>query len=239
MRFDEWMRNKGLSPATVEKYHSAINGTLSNLAREAGLIEGSILDIREQAPMSNLVLKLKLLNIVQEKDIKGHGMYLAALKKYSRFLYDIREYDIEDRLQENDIQEIINDKNIGPTERLSLINARIGQGQYRADMLKIWQRCAVTGYDKPALLTASHIKPWSQSSNAERLDPYNGLLLIPNLDRLFDQGFISFKQDGSILISKSLSDPNILGVKSDMSIKLLPQQYAYMEYHRCYVFKKN
>jgi putative restriction endonuclease len=82
-----------------------------------------------------------------------------------------------------------------------LIKARIGQGAFRAKLIVLWGSCAVTGYKDLNLLVASHIKPWSVSSNSERLDVYNGLLLVPNLDKAFDSGFISFKESGEIMIS--------------------------------------
>jgi predicted restriction endonuclease len=69
----------------------------------------------------------------------------------------------------------------------------------------LWGCCAVTEVDDTALLVASHIKPWRDCSNSERLDPYNGFLLLPHLDHLFDKGFISFEDSGEILISSALS----------------------------------
>lgn len=64
--------------------------------------------------------------------------------------------------------------------------------------------CAVTGLAVPELLMASHAKPWEIASNAERLDGDNGLPLIPNLDKLIDKGFISFADDGTVMISTSV-----------------------------------
>ncbi|NPT68582.1 hypothetical protein GS910_30760 [Paraburkholderia sp. RL16-012-BIC-B] len=82
------------------------------------------------------------------------------------------------------------------TERDQLVKARIGQGRFRADVIAKWGRgevCALTGAAIPEMLVASHIKPWRKSSNKERLDPINGLLLVANVDRLFDRNLISFK----------------------------------------------
>ncbi len=232
MNFDTWMRNKGVSESTVLKYYGAISGSLSDWARENNLISGSILDIRNQSEMSSLVLKLKQLDIVQERNTRGHGMYLAALKKYSRFLYDVK-----DSYYEADIEEILEDSTINVTERVQLINSRIGQGIYRQGLIKLWGRCSVTGYKNTSLLLASHIKPWSKSSSIERLDSNNGLLLIPNLDTVFDQGYISFDNLGNILISKQLSEPEFLGIEPTMSVKLNDKQSSYMNYHRENIFR--
>ncbi len=91
-------------------------------------------------------------------------------------------------------------------------------------------------------MRASHIKPWRDSDNAERLDKYNGLLLIPNLDVAFDKGLISFKDDGMIMISPHLSPQEIdlLGIKKDMKIKkekLTHNHKKYLKYHRNKIFK--
>lgn len=82
------------------------------------------------------------------------------------------------------------------TEREQLAKARIGQGRFRADVAAKWGRgevCALTGVAIPEMLIASHIKPWRDSSNSERLDPMNGLLLVAHADRLFDQHLMSFR----------------------------------------------
>src|SRR5262245_46674101 len=91
------------------------------------------------------------------------------------------------------------------TEREEVRKARIGQGRFRQLLLELWgARCAITGVEIPAVLTASHIKPWRCAINAERLDPHNGLLVLPQYDRLFDRGFISLADDGTILVSPAL-----------------------------------
>ncbi len=90
----------------------------------------------------------------------------------------------------------------GETERHTLARARIGQGKFRQDLLSRFDgRCAVSGLDRPELLRASHIKPWAGSSNVERLDPNNGLLLSAAYDAAFDARLISFAEDGSLLLA--------------------------------------
>ena len=97
-------------------------------------------------------------------------------------------------------------KELPETERKSIMLSRIGQGAFRSGLIGYWKRCAVTGCDSLDLLKASHIKPWRDSDNAERLDIYNGLLLIPNLDSAFDKGYISFDDGGKIIISDMIKD---------------------------------
>lgn len=83
------------------------------------------------------------------------------------------------------------------TEREQLAKARIGQGLFRARVIEKWGRgevCALTGVAIPEMLIASHVRPWRESTNEERLDPLNGLLLVAHADRLFDSHLLSFKQ---------------------------------------------
>jgi HNH endonuclease len=107
------------------------------------------------------------------------------------------------------------------TEREAIIAARRGQGRFRAALIELWAgKCAVTKSRALSLLRASHIKPWRDCTNAERLDRHNGLLLIPNLDAAFDLGLISFADDGGILISPELKDEDakLLGIKRGLKL---------------------
>ncbi|MDZ7737331.1 MAG: HNH endonuclease [Gammaproteobacteria bacterium] len=95
----------------------------------------------------------------------------------------------------------------------------------------------MTAYKDTRMLVASHIKPWREADNRERLDVYNGVLLLPNLDKAFDWGFISFTEYGHILISEELEDHKTVGVKEDMRLTMKGPHQDYMAYHREYVFK--
>lgn len=232
--FYEWMINSGLSKSSAIKYSSAIEGPISDWARNAKIIKGSISDIQSQREMASAALEIRKLPIFLERDATGHHMYSSALKKYSKYLYFSPSVSIE-----NDIQEIISDPKIDATEKARLVNARIGQGQYRRDLLDLWKGCSITGYEDVSLLVASHIKPWCHSTSVERLDKFNGLLLVPNLDKAFDRGLISFDSQGKILISKILKQKELLGIKTDMSIRLSKEHLSYLEYHRNHVFDED
>ena len=92
------------------------------------------------------------------------------------------------------------------TERSYLRSARIGQGQFRKDLIsKHGSRCPVTGIEQDQLLVASHIKPWKVCTNVERLDLSNGILLSVLADRLFDKGLVTFSEDGVVIVSPRLS----------------------------------
>jgi putative restriction endonuclease len=125
------------------------------------------------------------------------------------------------------------------TERQALTKARIGQGTFRQQLLEMWEGCAVTDVRLPNVLRASHIKPWRFSSNSERLDPYNGLLLLPQYDQLFDKGLISFDEEGTLIRSRAIEDiePRKLGIDVNDRIRALSKQHwAFLEYHRAEVF---
>jgi hypothetical protein len=112
---------------------------------------------------------------------------------------------------------------------------RVGQTKFRADLLEYWKGCAITGVSIPAILKASHIKPWSASSSNERLDPYNGLLLTPNLDSLFDRGLIAFESSGAIMISSRLeeADQIHLGISQNLKLRKINGAHKiYLKYHR-------
>jgi putative restriction endonuclease len=85
------------------------------------------------------------------------------------------------------------------TEREALTKARLGQGLFRKRVAQLEPCCRVTGLARQDFLVASHIKPWRDCSNSERLSGANGLLLSPHLDKLFDRHWISFDSSGELI----------------------------------------
>jgi hypothetical protein len=128
------------------------------------------------------------------------------------------------------------------SERLAIVKTRLTQSKFRNALLDIWGGCSVTGLSNPDLLVASHIRPWRESDNFQKIDPNNGLLLNPTLDRLFDIGYITFDPNGMIRISDRLSeeDKSRLHVNSEM--RLSDQKAStceeYMKFHRNEVFER-
>jgi hypothetical protein len=137
-------------------------------------------------------------------------------------------------LEEKELAAIENDPTLGPTEKRRLSKTRIGQGEFRDRLLSYWKACCVTGCSNHSLLRASHIKPWCSSSNKERLDKFNGLLLSPNADALFDSGFISFSDRGKMIISSEIDEEivkRLLG-SLDVTINVSKKHYPYLHFHR-------
>lgn len=127
-------------------------------------------------------------------------------------------------------------REITETEREALIKARVGQGIFRTDLVALWGSCAVTGCTLAKVLIASHIVPWALcATNRERLDPFNGLLLTPNLDKLVDRLLISFNDDGSILLSKDFHTEAraALGINKKSRLRFVrPANLPYLRRHR-------
>ena len=173
--------------------------------------------------------------------------YVAILKlkdNENNILYYFRpfiEYNI-DSLHENEIEEINDDENIPTTEKESIIKSRVGQGKYREKLLDECPYCPITMVNDERLLIASHIKPWVKSNNEDKVDPKNGFMLTPTYDKLFDRGFISFEDDGTMLVSPWLSPMNQkrLDIFNGKKIRTLPVEgrEEYLLYHREFVFKK-
>jgi hypothetical protein len=137
--------------------------------------------------------------------------------------------------------EIEGNRMLAATEKQALILARRGQGRFRDLVSRQETRCRVTRVDRPEHLRASHCKPWRDSTNAERLDPNNGLMLTPSIDHLFDRGFISFDTDGQLLVSPVAHRPSLarMGVTVDREQNVgnfTREQGRFLEFHRDAVF---
>jgi hypothetical protein len=144
------------------------------------------------------------------------------------------------------------DLELDDTVKESLILARRGQGTFRANVESVERSCRLTGVTNPSLLRASHIKPWALCATAqERLDGMNGLLLTPDADHLFDRGFISFEDEGGILVSPRVdrNDLRRLGFEQlawegfgvgEASVRWIASGFrsaqSYLAYHRSQVF---
>lgn len=143
--------------------------------------------------------------------------------------------------EEHLAKEIQNAQDISDTEREAVITARRGQGLFRRNVAKIEKRCRVTRVDQLVHLVASHSKPWRDcSSNEERLDGHNGLLLTPTIDHLFDRGFIAFENDGGLLVSPVVHRKSVrrMGITDrNMNVgSFSTEQAKYLEFHREQVF---
>jgi putative restriction endonuclease len=146
--------------------------------------------------------------------------------------------------EESECRQISEDLQLPETEKQSLIKARRGQGLFRQRVAHVERFCRVTRVDRPEHLIASHIKPWRESDNRERLSEVNGLLLTPTIDHLFDRGFISFENSGELLVSPvaHTDSLNKMGIVTNHIVNVggfAEQQREFLEFHRTNVFLKS
>jgi len=146
------------------------------------------------------------------------------------------EQDIEEWERRVEV-DISTDVAIRETERAALVQARRGQGQFRYNVRSVERACRITKVERMEHLIASHVRPWRDSNNEERLDGENGLLLTPTVDHLFDKGFISFEDSGQLIVSP-VADPVSLkrmGVDREarMNVGAFSQgQRRHLDFHR-------
>jgi predicted restriction endonuclease len=231
-QYGRWAKSIGKSDKTIRNYVGALKNSIPNWLSDAGVAQQSLLSIGSYFEYEQIISKTYEVREFVEKDKRGNGMYSAAIKSYRSFLCDVTQVEVQ-----QDIDNIILDKTIPDTQKAMMVNTRIGQGRFRDDLIAYWQGCAITRYQNHPFLIASHIKPWAQSDNAERLDPYNGLLLLANIDKAFDLGYVSFNEKGRILISEYLEDYTTLGLDKGMSVLLSRKHQDYLAYHRESRFK--
>lgn len=147
------------------------------------------------------------------------------------------------RMQDESVDyAILNQAGINNIDKIAATKSRgIAQRLFRGNLLRLWQgACAVTQVQEPRVLISSHIKPWAASDLTEKVDHYNGLLLVPNLDSLFNEGLISFNAKGRVLISPDWrhDDQRRMHVTRDLELRSVHcETLTYLEYHRDVIFK--
>ncbi|MEI8202457.1 MAG: HNH endonuclease [Bacteroidota bacterium] len=139
--------------------------------------------------------------------------------------------------EERKVSNFVNKEDLTEEERKVLVKYRLGQSKYRENLIEYWKGCSVSGCKLNQILIASHIKPWNECQQDEKYHVFNGLLLTPNYDKLFDSYLISFDEFGKIMISDSLTDDDLgkLGISRDDKIdeqNLTLSHLYYLEGHR-------
>ena len=143
-----------------------------------------------------------------------------------------------DDVEENEIYH----QTIAETEKTQLVKSRCGQGLFRSRVEHIEKGCRLTGVTDKRFLIASHIKPWRDSDNAEKLDGHNGFLLSPHADKLFDKGWVTFDERGDMFIADNeiKAMMGLWGLETEKNIGgLSMRQKQYLEYHQTKVYKPN
>jgi hypothetical protein len=171
----------------------------------------------------------------------NQGYLYSLTDNAGKFLLDTIELKNNIVIEENFVSNL-NDSITNETIKEQIVKSRIGQGEFRKRIINKWNgKCSVSKCNLTEILIASHIKPWKYSNNFERLDENNGLLLSPTYDKLFDKGYISFKDNGMLIISSSLNETTIKDLKIELTDKLLinlnQEQQKYLAFHRDSILK--
>lgn len=199
-------------------------------------VDVKIIKYSTNVPLISHIESLKYIN-----QFRSHHMLEQEKgEKLYNLIFDNEEkYKITEIEKKNEINRIDNCKNILTGKEVeAIIKVRVNQGIFRKIMLKKYGHCCLCGISKDNLLIASHIKPWSKSNEKEKLNEYNGLLLCSLHDKLFDLGYISFNDDGTILISSHLNDTDrvLSNINEKKRIIINDENLQFIRYHRNNIF---
>lgn len=225
--FYRYMVTQGnLAPKTSRDYISRLRFLSQNYFLDENISEEYIDYIIETE-------KKNKLNRQKYTTSKAMTDFRSGLRKFLGFIKSSYYKELSD-LELNEIHKVENNVELTSTERSSIIQSRIGQGSFRSSLIRYWQGCSISNCVMTPVLIASHIKPWRDSDNHQRLDVYNGLLLLPNYDKLFDKGYISFDSKGRLVSSHLLGKETkeILGIIDGLSLRKLDDKHiGYLKYH--------
>jgi len=145
---------------------------------------------------------------------------------------------VQDEFSEEDLIPVLPpDDLVGGTQREAIVTIRTKQALFRRRVATLERACRLTGVMDLRFLRASHIKPWAESTDKERINAHNGLLLTPSADLLFDHGWISFRDDGKLIVADKL--PTEVQEKLGLDLRrgkdcgtFTEQQASFLEHHR-------
>ncbi len=174
------------------------------------------------------------------RDVAVEPIVLMVLKHiFEYFDYynrgDLTGDDLDARINQIlTLLELPEDYTPSPTDIETIVKVRTKQCQFKRKLFNFWDGCSLNIEINNRYLIASHIIPWSECNDNDRVNPHNGLLLPPNYDYLFDKHLISFNDDGSILLSGDQSIPyDVLGIKKDVKLRKVPEEtIPFLKKHR-------
>ncbi|MCK9492496.1 MAG: HNH endonuclease [Sulfurimonas sp.] len=202
-------------------------------------ISGSRIYVKSSDLAYEIIRELSLPNITFISVVKLRGQH-GNIEYYFRLFADFFGDETHPYILQQEEKALEAIENI--EEKKLKIKARVGQGKYREELLNQCPFCPITMVSDDRLLVASHIKPWAKSTETEKTDPFNGFMLTPTFDYLFDKGFMSFTDDKKTILSPFLSKMTYskIGISDNKTFSLLPikGREKYLEYHRNNILKK-
>jgi putative restriction endonuclease len=236
-------KNKSTMPSLWEDRLEKVKNLKNFLTfelKEQTQIAGPRIYVKSNSEAYSLIRELSLPNITYLSVIKLESNSNKILY-YIRLFIDYFGESVHPYAIEQEVDKITEDIGIAQEEKKNLIKARVGQGKYRKALLEECPFCPITLISDDRLLIASHIKPWVDSDDKEKIDPKNGFMFTPTFDLLFDRGFITFTDDKKIIISPWLSKMTLsrLNIAPEKKYPMLPTEGRehYLEYHRNAIYK--
>ncbi|MEC2074826.1 HNH endonuclease [Metabacillus fastidiosus] len=185
-----------------------------------------------------------------QKDGNGNQGYLYPCNellaiKLLELIADLNIYEEDQEQLEFAIGPVISKEHnnlipvIVEAEAEAKVKLRKGGQKYKETLAPLWNhQCALCGIDLPAMLRASYSKPWKDSTNEERLDPYNGLLLCHNHEALYAKGYIAFDGTGRIHISERINEADYgkYGIHPKMRVERKEDNKKYFKWHKKNIF---
>jgi 5-methylcytosine-specific restriction protein A len=228
--------NENVFSYTGEGQSGDMRFTRGNLALKDHIRDGKRVFLFEQTRKGYVQFKSELIffdcDLYPTYDTEGNqrvGIKFFFKRAGALVTYELDRINLAEELPPNYFAPTV-------TERSGLVVSRVGQGAYRKSIINRWEnQCAVTGFNDSRILIASHIHPWKDANNEERLDVSNGILLSPTYDALFDRHLITFDNNGKIVLGESVktSEFEKIGVTGKERItKLSSDNILYLNRHQ-------
>ncbi|UYG95341.1 HNH endonuclease [Cytobacillus firmus] len=230
-----------ISPRDLDEHYLGIVSEMRTGHESMNILHYIGLRDKHKGIFKDFSIKQAINNLKQQDS--DFGLVIQSLIRYQQHNFDLDtvvEATADDSIKLEQLAATETEQiKITETEKEQVIKSRVGQSDFKKALLAIEKKCKLCGVLDERFLVASHIKPWSQSNNQERLDVNNGLLLCPNHDSLFDKGYISFDDRGTILISDSLDEATkvFLNINKAMNVSMNGYQQDYMKWHKDNIFK--
>lgn len=248
IEFKSYCTDPFVTSGKTSSYKNAIRHLYNYLGKDSANLYnvGFLSSLRNDLKNKSSKHYLGLSNYFIINQIKSYlekGFLSAGIILFIDFIH-LKNEETSRIKSDNEFETSLNSNNsFSITQKDQLKQSRIGQGVFRNKLISKYNgSCVITKVDKLDLLFASHIKPWASSSNLERLDEHNGLLLSPIYDKLFDSGYISFDDSGKIMLSNYLTPAEYLILKISkndfIDQKISKETKKYLQFHREHVFKK-
>jgi len=157
--------------------------------------------------------------------------FSSYLVTKSKQMVDVEKNDLEKHIQD------IENSSFSADQKHILIHVSLEKSSYKTKLFELWGGCSINGSNHPELLVVKLIKPFDVCSSVEKFDIYNGLLLTPSYNKLFEEYLITFDTFGGILIDVSFTDADLLQLGVSRNDKLREEiltlnHMYYLEHHR-------